>query len=101
MRKIAVTALFLCPKEGDSMFDSTLMQSLGWTDERLITLAIEAAHHLSSFGLQREAVLVWLDQVAAHPARFLGDPALAPLAEAYVELSLVEETTLCVYPTAP
>jgi hypothetical protein len=50
------------------------------SDEESIELALAAAMALRRAGLERDAVLVWLDQVYAQPDRFLSDPALAPLA---------------------
>lgn len=59
-----------------------LLQSYGWPDDEVTELALDAAAALVRSGLARDAALVWLDQVAARPARYLDDPVLAPLARA-------------------
>lgn len=65
-----------------------LLQSYGWPDNELTEQAVDAAEALLRSGLAREAALVWLDQVYARPARYLGDPVLAPLARAYLRHSI-------------
>jgi hypothetical protein len=62
------------------MFTGELLRSFGWADEETVELAQAAAAALRDAGLERDAVLVWLDQVYAQPDRFLSDPVLAPLA---------------------
>jgi hypothetical protein len=62
------------------MLTRKLLQSYGWPDGRLTELALQAAEALMRIGLKRDAVLVWLDGVCVEPTRYLGDPALAPLA---------------------
>ncbi len=52
----------------------------GWPEGRVLDLACDASERLSAAGLQRDAVLVWLEQVRDNPCRFLEDPALAELA---------------------
>jgi hypothetical protein len=64
------------------MLTRELLQSYGWPDNEVTELALGAAAALVRSGLARDAALVWLDQVAAQPTRYLGDPVLAPLARA-------------------
>ena len=66
------------------MLTSELLQSFGSPDEEIIELAQAATVALLSIGLERDAVLVWLDQVYTQPDRFLTDPVLAPLAAAWL-----------------
>jgi hypothetical protein len=71
------------------MLTRELLQSYGWPDNELTALALDAAEALLRSGLTREAALVWLDQVYTQPARYLGDPSLAPLARACLRQSLL------------
>jgi hypothetical protein len=64
------------------MLIGELLQSFGWPEEETIELAQAAAATLLGMGLERDAVLVWIDQIYSQPSRFLSDPALAPLAHA-------------------
>jgi hypothetical protein len=70
------------------MLTRELLQSYGWPENELSALALRAAEALVRSGMAREAALVWLDQVSARPARYLGDPVLAPLARAILRRSL-------------
>jgi hypothetical protein len=67
------------------MLTGELLRSFSWHDEETIELAQAATMALLNLGLARDAVLVWLDQVCTHPARFLDDPLLAPLAAAWLD----------------
>jgi hypothetical protein len=58
------------------------VQSCGWPDKETVELEQAAAVALLRTGLDRGAVLVWIDQVYAQPNRFNSDPVLAPLARA-------------------
>jgi hypothetical protein len=70
------------------MLTRELLQSYGWPDNELTEQAVDAAQALLRSGLAREAALVWLDQVYTRPARYLGDPVLAPLARACLRQSI-------------
>jgi hypothetical protein len=78
--RFLTTALLFCPEMGERMLERTLVKSLGWPEGRLLTLAHDAGTHLAATGLSGEAILVWLDQVYAEPAKFVDDPALCRLA---------------------
>lgn len=75
------------------MLTRELLQSYGWPDDELTELALDAAAALVRSGLARDAALVWLDQVAAQPGRYLGDPVLAPLARATLRRELRGDLT--------
>ncbi len=64
------------------MLTRELVQSFDWPNDETTELAQAAAAALLDTGLQRDAVLVWLDQICAQPSRYLSDPVLAPLARA-------------------
>jgi hypothetical protein len=66
------------------MLTGEQLRALGWSGKETIELAQDAAVALLRMGLERDAVLVWLDQVHTQPARFLHDPVLAPLAAAWL-----------------
>ena len=74
------TALLFCPEVGERMLEYTLVKSLGWPSGQLLALAHDAGTRLAATGLSGEAILVWLDQVYAEPAKFVDDPALRRLA---------------------
>jgi hypothetical protein len=64
------------------MLKRELVQSFDWPNDETTELAQAAAAALLGTGLERDAVLVWLDQIYTQPGRYLSDPVLAPLARA-------------------
>src|SRR5262249_42687431 len=83
-----IRAFSLPAKRGNRMLTRELLQSYGWPDNELTEQAVDAALALLRSGLAGEAALVWLDQVYERPARYLGDPVLAPLARACLRQSI-------------
>jgi tRNA-splicing ligase RtcB len=57
-----------------------ILKTHGWPEGKVIGLAKAAATSLEAAGLERDAVLAWLESVRADPGTYLADPKLAPLA---------------------
>jgi tRNA-splicing ligase RtcB len=57
-----------------------ILKAHGWPEGKIIGLAKAAAEILEASGLERDAVLAWLESVRAEPGKYLADPKLAPLA---------------------
>lgn len=57
-----------------------ILKTHGWPRGKIIGLAKAAAETLEAAGLERDAVLAWLESVRAEPGTYLADPKLAPLA---------------------
>ena len=62
------------------MISGKILKTHGWPEGRILGLAKAAAETLEAAGLERDAVLAWLETVRAEPGTYLADPKLAPLA---------------------
>ena len=62
------------------MISGKILKTHGWPEGKVIGLAKDAAEALEAAGLERDAVLAWLESVRADPGTYLADPKLAPLA---------------------
>ncbi|MBF6590036.1 MAG: RtcB family protein [Ktedonobacterales bacterium] len=62
------------------MISGKIFKAYGWPEGKVIGLAKAAAESLAGAGLERAAVLAWLESVRAEPGKCLADPALAALA---------------------
>jgi tRNA-splicing ligase RtcB len=62
------------------MISGKILKTHGWPEGKVIGLAKEAAEALEAAGLERDAVLAWLESVRVDPGTYLADPKLAPLA---------------------
>lgn len=81
------------------MMSGKILKANGWPEGAIIGLAKAAAESLAGAGLDRDAILAWLDSVRAEPDRYLADPALAALARECLRRAAAEaahrEETLC------
>jgi tRNA-splicing ligase RtcB (3'-phosphate/5'-hydroxy nucleic acid ligase) len=74
------------------MISGKILKAHGWPEGKIIGLAKAAADSLEASGLERDAVLAWLESVRAEPGKYLADPKLAPLARECLRRAAAECT---------
>ncbi len=74
------------------MISGKILKANGWPEGKIIGLAKAAAESLEAAGLERDAILAWLDTVRAEPGKYLADLKLAPLARECLRRTAAEVT---------